>query len=196
MKVGPKSGFTLVELLVVVAIIALLAVFAVPGVRAAIDSSRQTQVDHDLREIQDALEHYYTDRNYYPMKLQDLVTDNFLKPSANFKSPVSRFWYFYAVDDNRDEGRAQAYILGAPTANAGAENHLYHNRPLPKGRRPDYRAYAWLKYTGSDGSRGLWIYTEDDTRMLGNGDIFPPNLSSYRASCKPGSTVPCDAYTN
>lgn len=60
------AGFTLVEMLVAVAIIALLAALAVPRLWDAIGQARDTQGTADLRTIAAALDRYFSDHLIYP----------------------------------------------------------------------------------------------------------------------------------
>lgn len=61
--VGRRAGFTLVELMIVVAIIALLAAIAVPGFLRARKRSQATSVKNDLRLIDDAIAQYAIETN-------------------------------------------------------------------------------------------------------------------------------------
>lgn len=193
MKRAGVRGFTLVELLVVVAVVAILATLAAPKMFDAINASRQAKVERDLRTIQDALERHYTDHSYYPRKFKDLVDRGYLKRGTNFRSPVSGHWYFYAVDDNRYADSPRAYALGAPEKNAEEENDLYPGRPLPKGRNPMFNALAWLSYSGL---HGLNLYTDDSAPTpIPNSSPLPVNLAHYRTSCQGASTT-CDLITN
>ena len=61
MKTTPKShraGFTLVEIMIVVAIIALLAAIAVPGFLRARKRSQASRIINDLRLIDSAIDQY------------------------------------------------------------------------------------------------------------------------------------------
>ncbi len=60
------SAFTLVELLIVIAIIALLAAIAVPNFLEAQTRSRIARVNSDMRLLAMALEAYRVDGNHYP----------------------------------------------------------------------------------------------------------------------------------
>lgn len=61
-----KRGFTLIELLVVIAIIGLLSTLAVVALGTARERSRDAKRLSDLRQIQTALELYYTENDAYP----------------------------------------------------------------------------------------------------------------------------------
>src|ERR1035437_9617998 len=58
-----KSGFTLVEIMIVVAIIALLAAIAVPGFLRARKRSQASKVLNDLRLIDSAVDQYAIETN-------------------------------------------------------------------------------------------------------------------------------------
>lgn len=186
------AGFTLVELLVCCAIISLLVLFAVPKAHSAANKARESQVQADLQLIHDALVRHYLDKGYYPVKLRDLTKYGYLRPNARLKSPASGKWYFYAVDDNRATSRVSAFVLGAPGTNRRNTKALYHGRPLPVGRRPDRRAYAWIQVDGEKDR--LRLFADDDSSPW-SGPL-PTDLSTYRSSCKPASPIPCDLVTN
>lgn len=61
-----KKGFTLIELLIVVAIIGLLSTLAVVALGSARVKARDSKRLADLKQLQTALELYYTDNNSYP----------------------------------------------------------------------------------------------------------------------------------
>lgn len=61
-----RKAFTLIELLIVVAIIAILAAIAVPNFLEAQTRSKVSRVKADMRSIATAIEAYQTDHNRYP----------------------------------------------------------------------------------------------------------------------------------
>lgn len=61
-----RHAFTLIELLIVVAIIAILAAIAVPNFLEAQMRAKVSRVRTDLRTVATALESYYVDNNRYP----------------------------------------------------------------------------------------------------------------------------------
>lgn len=61
-----KSGFTLVELLIVVSIIAILSVIGFVSYTNFLKNSRDAKRQSDLKFIQSALEQYFADQKHYP----------------------------------------------------------------------------------------------------------------------------------
>jgi len=60
------KGFTLIELMVVIAIILILALIAIPAYRNMQDRARKSRVQSDLRTLANALQMFFTDWNQYP----------------------------------------------------------------------------------------------------------------------------------
>ncbi len=61
-----KKGFTLIELLVVIAIIGVLSTLAVVALGSARQKANDAKRLSDMKQVQTALELYYTDHNAYP----------------------------------------------------------------------------------------------------------------------------------
>jgi len=66
MKKATDRGFTLIELLVVIAIIGILSTLAVVALNSARQKSRDSKRVADIKQIQTALELYYSDKHGYP----------------------------------------------------------------------------------------------------------------------------------
>ena len=79
-----RGGFTLVEIMIVVAIIALLAAIAVPGFLRARKRSQATRILNDLRLIDSAVDQYAIETNKLSGATVE-VTDwtNYLKKGTN-----------------------------------------------------------------------------------------------------------------
>lgn len=74
-----KHGFTLIELMVVLAIIATLLSLIAPRYFHSIDKSKEAALRSDLNGMRDAIDKYYGDLGKYPLTLDDLVARKYLR---------------------------------------------------------------------------------------------------------------------
>ena len=74
-----QGGFTLVELLVVITLIALLAGMAVVQYRNSIQKAQEATLKTNLFRMRDAIDQYYADKGKYPSSLDALVSDQYLR---------------------------------------------------------------------------------------------------------------------
>ncbi len=74
-----EAGFTLLELLVVLFIVALIAAVAAPNVTTAITRAREAALSENLAVMRRALDDYYSDKSAWPDDLQDLVVQGYLR---------------------------------------------------------------------------------------------------------------------
>jgi general secretion pathway protein G len=71
-KVRTNQGFTLLEIIVVVAIIAILAAYIAPKVAGRVDDARISKAKSDIRVLESSLELYKLDNFLYPSGGQGL----------------------------------------------------------------------------------------------------------------------------
>ena len=83
-----RGGWTLIELVIVMAIIAVLASLATVGARNAVFLAREATLREDLFRMRDAIDQYYADKGKYPADLQALVTDQYMREVPI--DPISR----------------------------------------------------------------------------------------------------------
>jgi general secretion pathway protein G len=69
---NPQSGFTLIELMVVMVILATLAVFVVPKFMDEPKRAQRVKVQVTISNLETALKTYYLDNGYYPTTDQGL----------------------------------------------------------------------------------------------------------------------------
>jgi type II secretion system protein G len=74
-----QAGFTLLELIVVVAMIGILAAIAVPSLIERPIRAREAVLKHNLMAIRDALDQHYGDKGYYPETLEALVEAGYFR---------------------------------------------------------------------------------------------------------------------
>jgi general secretion pathway protein G len=74
-----QSGFTLIELMIVMVIIGLLAAIAVPMYVQSVRHAREAVLKEDLRTLRSAIDSYTVDKQKAPQTLEDLVQAGYLK---------------------------------------------------------------------------------------------------------------------
>jgi general secretion pathway protein G len=83
-----NRGFTLVELMVVLSIIALLLSIVVPDYVGRVKRAEEAVLKEDLTVMRDALDKHYADAGAYPKTLEELVAKRYLR--AIPKDPVTQ----------------------------------------------------------------------------------------------------------
>ena len=76
---SPQRGFTLVELLVVMAIIATLLSIAVPRYFQHLDLARENSLKQTLSVLRDTLDKYHADTGHYPETFDELIQKRYLR---------------------------------------------------------------------------------------------------------------------
>lgn len=143
--IGACAGFTLVELLVIMAIFGLLALMVLPALSRSIERARVAQVMSDLRQIETALEFYYADHRVYPpVRVScnqsdrdhwcqlpvELVEEGYLPPGHG---PMSA-----AMEDPFNRGHTYKYAaIGPYMLNGAMQQHyfaMYVPDDFPRGQ--------------------------------------------------------------
>ena len=104
-------GFTLIELIVVVAIIGILATVAIPAMRTAPQRARESALREDLYALRSCLDQFHADRSRFPTSLDELVALGYLRtvpvdPITNSKD--SWVLTFEEATEQQDERQQQA----------------------------------------------------------------------------------------
>jgi general secretion pathway protein G len=79
MRKRTQSGFTLIELIIVMTIIAILATLAVPYFAGAVKHAREAVLREDLQTMRMAIDSYTMDKQKAPQSLDDLIQEGYLK---------------------------------------------------------------------------------------------------------------------
>ena len=121
-----RRGFTLIEMLVVIAILALLLTLALPRYFDGLDRSKDAVLLENLRATRDVIDKFYGDNGRYPDSLGELVDKRYLR-SLPF-DPVTK--------SNR------TWIIVAP--DPPAKGQVYDLHSGARGSTKDGRAYGSL----------------------------------------------------
>jgi general secretion pathway protein G len=74
-----EAGFTLVELIIVMAIISILLLLAIPNFKTDIKRAKEAVLKEDLQTMRMAIDSYTMDKQKAPQSLDDLVQEGYLK---------------------------------------------------------------------------------------------------------------------
>lgn len=77
--IGKQDGFTIIELMIVLTIIAILTAIAIPNYQWAMIRAREAVLQENLYGIRSAIDQYYADQGKYPDKLEDLTNRKYLR---------------------------------------------------------------------------------------------------------------------
>src|SRR5437764_13385939 len=75
----PRSGFTMIELAIVMSIIIILAAMGMAQYRNAHIHAQEAVLKEDLFQMRDAIDQFYADKTKYPSSLDDLVSEGYVR---------------------------------------------------------------------------------------------------------------------
>jgi general secretion pathway protein G len=134
-RAARESGFTLLELIIVVAIIGILATIAMPALKDVPRRANEAVLKTNLHTMRDVIDQYYGDKGKYPTSLDQLVEKGYLR-----KIPVDpmtkrndswEFEYEETSDDNprpeteTDEGAPGIVDIHSGSPLAALDGTLY-----------------------------------------------------------------------
>jgi len=121
------AGFTLIELMVVVALISVLAGMGVVMYRNSVLRTKEAVLREDLFRMRDAIDQYYADKAKYPASLESLVSDGYLRLVP--KDPItnsSETWVTVPSEPDPGDPTAEAGIFDVKS---GAEGNSIDGSP-------------------------------------------------------------------
>ena len=121
-------GFTLIELIVVMAIVALLTSLAAPRYLRSLDVARERALQSTLVTVRDAIDQFAADKGRYPDSLQELARARYLRELP--QDPLT--------------GRRDSWVALRPAPGSALRGALADLRSGAAGRASDGRLYADL----------------------------------------------------
>ena len=76
---GRADGFTLLELIIVIAVVGILATIALPALKDVPRRAAESVLKSNLRTFRDVIDQHHGDKGFYPPSLQALVDEGYLR---------------------------------------------------------------------------------------------------------------------
>jgi prepilin-type N-terminal cleavage/methylation domain-containing protein len=175
------EAFTLIELLIVVAIIAILAAIAVPNFLEAQVRSKVARVYADLRTLRTGLEAYRVDHNRYPFDYgnEDRRTwSQLTTPVAYLTSiPNDSFYDPNLRADTNSDPTFQPFAYGFLDGQDGSDYFLHSAGPDLKWDNWDFPDF-WDRWrSGKDATADMLYNPTNGSRSY--GDIFATRIGVW-----------------
>lgn len=118
-------GFTLIELIVVMAIVALLASIAAPRYFASLHKSKETALLQSLTTMRDAIDQYAADKGRYPESLQELAAARYLRDVPEDPMTASRETWVELPPPTEMQVHGRVWDVRSGAAGRSADGRLY-----------------------------------------------------------------------
>lgn len=98
-----QRGFSMIELMVALVILATILSLAVPRYFSNLDAAKESVLREDLHILRDAIDKFYSDTGRYPETLDDLVKQRYMRTlPIDPYTQSSRSWVIVAPADPAD----------------------------------------------------------------------------------------------
>jgi general secretion pathway protein G len=106
-----ESGFTLIEIVVVAALIVILATMGLSQYKSSVVFAKEAVLKQDLFGMRDAIDQYYADKSQYPATIDALVSDGYMRriPEDPFTKSNST-WQTVPAEPDANNPTAEAGI--------------------------------------------------------------------------------------
>lgn len=113
---GRARGFTMIELVVVMAVLGLLLTLAMPRYMASLERGREQVLQNNLAQMREAIDRFYGDNARYPEQLEELVTKRYLRAVPLNPFTEGPDWAVIAPPSG---GKGAVYDVRDPTLASG-----------------------------------------------------------------------------
>lgn len=168
-----QKGFTLVELLVAVGIIGVLASVSLVSINSVRGKARDSKRLADMKEVQNALEAYYSSNGFYPSAVIDKTTDGL--GSTNYAVLCNLAAGFGSSDACIADGAAPTYMARV-NENPKPRRSAYRYVPTEAGCDnattlcQGYKLNFELETPTGSLVKGCYMGSQDGLKKVGAGD--------------------------
>ena len=116
---GGEGGFTLIELMTVIAIMGVLVAIALPNYKASIIQSKEAVLKEDLTRLRSLLDQYQADRGHFPESLEKLVEDGYLRQLPIDPMTGGQDWEVVMEDPDPSDPSATPGVYSVKSSSTG-----------------------------------------------------------------------------
>ena len=122
-----KKGYTLLELMIVVAIVGILVTLAIPSFQQSAMKAKEAALKQNLFTMRGVLDQYYADRGDYPESLETLVEEKYLRaiPVDPLTRSSTTWNEIYEEQEEGDDSPAGVYDVKSGSDGLGLNGTPY-----------------------------------------------------------------------
>ena len=122
-RAAPLRGFTLIEILVVLAIMGVLMSLAVPRYFQGVVRSKETVLRQNLFQVRESIDKYFADTGRYPARLEELVEKRYLRAAP--VDPITESASTWIIVPPRDPALTGVYDIHSGAKGQGLDGSEY-----------------------------------------------------------------------
>lgn len=112
-------GFTMIELLIVLALVVILASMGMVQYRNSVRRAQEAVLKENLFRMRDAMDQFYADKNKWPGDLSELVSEGYIREIP--EDPITKSKDTWRTDQAEPDANNPASSIGIDNVFSGSE---------------------------------------------------------------------------